>query len=67
MPSVSPTACSDIFRYCDENVEERGKPVAVLPATTLPLTPMGKIDYRALEKEYGTYQYTKWDPLGDHA
>ena len=39
-------------------MEERGKPVAVLDVEKLPLTGMGKIDYRTLEKQYAEYDYT---------
>ena len=67
MPGVPKSTCKEIYDYCHENMEERGRPVAVLAVEKLPLTPMGKIDYRALEKEYGNYQYTKWDPLRDYA
>lgn len=52
--------CGDIFLYCDANVEERGKPVAVLAVDEIPLTGMGKNDYRMLEKKYANYDYTKW-------
>ena len=52
--------CKEIFEYCDQNIEERGKPVAVLPIETLPLTPMGKIDYIALGKRFGKFDYMKW-------
>ena len=59
MPGVdAEAACREIFTYCDKNVEERGKPVAVLSVDKLPLTGMGKIDYRALEKVYQKYDYT---------
>lgn len=51
--------CAEIFAFCEENVEERGKPVAVLPVEKLPLTGMGKIDYRTLEKQYAQFDYTK--------
>lgn len=58
MPGVDrDAACAEIFAFCDQNVEERGKPVAVLAVDTLPLTGMGKIDYRALEKEYARFDY----------
>ena len=63
MPDVEPApACADIFTFCDQNVEERGKPAAVLAVEKLPLTGMGKIDYRALEKEYARFDYTNWKP-----
>ena len=61
MPGVPESTCKDIYNYCHENMEERGRPVAVLVVEKLPLTPMGKIDNRALEKEYRNYDYTKWD------
>ena len=63
MPGVdAAAACGEIFAFCDQNVEERGKPVAVLPVDKLPLTGMGKIDYRKLEKEYAKFDYTNWKP-----
>lgn len=63
MPAVDiPAACSEIFKFCDENVEERGKPVAILPIDKLPLTGMGKIDYRTLEKKFAEYNYSNWKP-----
>lgn len=55
-------ACREIFAECMAQLEERGKPVAVLAVDKIPLTGSGKNDYRALELEYGTYEYTKWDP-----
>ena len=61
MPGVDQwNTCSEIFRYCDKGVEERGKPVAILAVEDLPLTPMGKVDYRALEKKYADYDYREW-------
>ena len=62
MPGVSESICGEIFEFCDKNVEERGKPVAVLAVDTLPLTPMGKIDYVTLEKEYNQFNYKNWNP-----
>ncbi|MBR5446842.1 MAG: acyl--CoA ligase [Clostridia bacterium] len=53
-------ACREIFKYCDENVEERGKPVAVIAVDEIPLTGMGKNDCRNLEKEYANYDYLAW-------
>lgn len=58
----SAAACRAIFDECMEKLEERGKPVAVLAVDKIPLTGSGKNDYRTLELEYGTYEYTKWDP-----
>lgn len=52
--------CKEIFQYCDEVVEERGKPVAVLAIDEIPLTGMGKNDFLALEKIYKDYDYTTW-------
>lgn len=54
-------ACKEIFKYCDEQIEERGKPVAVLPIDEIPLTGMGKNDAKTLEKQYSTFDYTKWN------
>lgn len=52
--------CKEIFKYCDEQLEERGKPVAVLPIKEIPLTGMGKNDVKALEKLYADFDYTSW-------
>ena len=54
------TACREIYKFCDETVEERGKPVAVIAVDEIPLTGMGKNDYRALESEYVNYDYLTW-------
>ena len=64
MPGVAdPKAlCKEIFEHCDQVVEERGKPVAVLPVEELPLTPMGKVDYRTLEEKYRKFNYLAWTP-----
>lgn len=65
MPGTDAAAvCKDIFEYCDKNVEERGKPVAVVAIEKIPLTGMGKNDYRTLEKQYRTFDYTTWNPEG---
>jgi long-chain acyl-CoA synthetase len=52
--------CKRIFDFCNENAEERGRPVAVVAVEKLPLTPMGKVDNRALEKEYKSFDYKAW-------
>jgi long-chain acyl-CoA synthetase len=52
--------CREIFKLCDENVEERGKPVAVIAIDKIPLTPFGKNDYRTLEEQYKKYDYKSW-------
>lgn len=63
MPGVdAKAACKDIFEYCNKHVEERGKPVAVLAVEKLPLTAMGKVDNRTLEKEYMHFDYINWKP-----
>jgi long-chain acyl-CoA synthetase len=62
MPGVdAEKECKDIFAFCDINVEERGKPVAVIAVDKMPLTPMGKNDYRALDAQYRTYDYHAWN------
>jgi len=52
--------CSDIFKQCEREVEERGKPVAVVAVDEMPLTPMGKNDYRAIGKTYKDFDYKSW-------
>ena len=49
--------CRKIFHLCDQTLEERGKPVGVLAIDVIPLTGMGKNDYRVLEKRYKKYDY----------
>ncbi len=49
--------CQKIFKLCDETLEERGKPVGVIPVDEIPLTGMGKNDFRALEKQYKKFDY----------
>lgn len=50
--------CKEIFNNCDKALEERGKPVAVISVDNIPLTGMGKNDYRELEKIYADFDYT---------
>lgn len=52
--------CKEVFEICNEKLEERGKPVAVIALDQIPLTGMGKNDYRALEKEYSDFDYNAW-------
>ena len=62
MPDTDAKAvCAEIYDYCQKNVEERGQPVAVVAVKDLPLTGMGKVDYRALEKEYAGFDYKSWE------
>ena len=62
-PTVDRAAvCKEIFDHCQEQLEERGKPVAVLPIETIPLTGSGKVHYRDVEDKFSNYDYTKWDP-----
>ena len=52
--------CKQIFDYCNEYAEERGRPVAVVAVDALPLTPMGKVDNKKLEAEYKDFDYQTW-------
>jgi len=54
-------ACIHIFAECMQRLEERGKPVAILPVDKVPLTGSGKNDYKTLEAEYGKFDYLKWN------
>ena len=51
-------ACQKIMEYCNLHAEERGRPVAVVAVDEIPLTAMGKNDFRALEEIYHDYDYT---------
>lgn len=53
------TGCSSIYQACQE-LEERGRPVAVVAVESIPLTGSGKNDYRTLEKKYADFDYTSW-------
>ena len=52
--------CREIYAKCHELLEERGRPVAVVCVDEVPLTAMGKNDYRALEKEFKYFDYIAW-------
>lgn len=52
--------CREIYRKCQEQLEERGRPVAVVCVDEVPLTAMGKNDFRKLEKEYKFFDYEAW-------
>ena len=53
--------CCEIYQKCQENLEQRGRPVAVVSVDEIPLTGMGKNDYRKLEKEYKFFDYLAWE------
>lgn len=53
--------CRDIYHRCNELLEERGRPVAVICVDEIPLTGVGKNDYRALEKEFKYFDYLAWE------
>lgn len=62
-PQTDPkTVCKEIFEFCSSHAEERGKPVAVIPVEEIPLTGMGKNDYRWLEEKFQDFDYTAWSP-----
>jgi long-chain acyl-CoA synthetase len=52
--------CREIYAKCQAQLEQRGKPVAVVCIDEIPLTGMGKNDYRKLEKEYKYFDYLAW-------
>ena len=49
--------CKKLFDECNEKLEERGRPVAVIEIDSVPLTGSGKNDYRTLEKKYKDFDY----------
>lgn len=53
--------CREIYKSCHEQLEERGRPVAVVAVDEIPLTGVGKNDYRALEKEFKYFDYLAWE------
>ena len=52
--------CKEIYDLCQEHLEERGKPVAIVCVDEIPHTAMSKNDFRALEKEYKFFDYEAW-------
>ena len=52
--------CREIYDLCQEHLEERGKPVAVVCVDEIPLTGVGKNDYRQLEKDFKYFDYDAW-------
>ncbi len=52
--------CKEIYNDCNTRAEERGRPMAVVAIDKIPLTGMGKNDYRTLEKEYAAFDYKAW-------
>ena len=53
--------CRELYNLCQEHLEERGRPVAVIAVDEIPLTGVGKNDYRALEKEFKYFDYEAWE------
>lgn len=53
--------CREIYDLCQEQLEERGRPVAVVCVDEIPLTGVGKNDYRVLEKEFKYFDYVAWE------
>ena len=52
--------CRKLYLDTNKRMEERGRPVAVLPVSAIPLTGSGKNDYRALEEEFKGFDYVAW-------
>ena len=59
-PSQRDSLCREIYHLCEAQLEERGRPVAVVCVDEVPLTAMGKNDYRRLENEYRYFDYGAW-------
>lgn len=53
--------CKNIFNECNALLEERGRPVAIVPIDKVPLTGSGKNDFRTVEKEYEHFDYKAWN------
>jgi len=52
--------CKDLYYEANVRLEERGRPVAVVVVDEIPLTGSGKNDFRALEKQYKSFDYLAW-------
>ena len=50
----------EIYNDCQEKLEQRGRPVAVVCVDEVPLTAMGKNDFKKLEKTYKYFDYNAW-------
>ena len=53
--------CKQIFEKCNEVLEERGRPICVVPIDQIPLTGQGKNDYKTLEKKFKKFDYTVYE------
>ncbi|MBQ7387611.1 MAG: acyl--CoA ligase [Clostridia bacterium] len=53
--------CREIYKKCHEQLEQRGRPVAVVCVDEVPLTAMGKNDYRKLEEQFRYFDYLEWE------
>ena len=53
--------CKEIYNLCQEQLEERGRPVAVVCVDEIPLTGVGKNDYRRLERDFKYFDYEAWE------
>jgi long-chain acyl-CoA synthetase len=60
-PSRRESICREIYAKCQEQLEERGRPVAVVCVDEIPLTAMGKNDFRKLENEFRYFDYLSWE------
>ncbi len=60
-PSRREAICREIYAKCQEQLEERGRPVAVVCVDEIPHTAMGKNDFRALEKRFKYFDYLAWE------
>ena len=52
--------CREIYNKCQSELEQRGRPVAVVTVDEIPHTAMGKNDYLNLEKRFKHFDYLAW-------